>query len=86
MSLAGGMPVYSAGRRHTHMDACTVLIISPALLGKLPLHDNVAQIADIRAQGDCTGRLALVALGIPSIMFLGPHVGAQHPCTCPLEL
>jgi hypothetical protein len=25
---------------------------------------------------------ALVALGIPSIMFLGPHIGAQHPCMC----
>jgi hypothetical protein len=21
-----------------------------------------------------------------TFMFLGPHVGAQHPCTCPLEL
>jgi hypothetical protein len=60
-----------------------MLIISRTLPGKLPLHDNAAQIADIMAQGDCTGGLALVAPGIPYIMFLGPHVGAQHPCTCP---
>jgi hypothetical protein len=25
----------------------------------------------------------LVAPSITSVMFLGPHVGAQHPCTCP---
>jgi hypothetical protein len=29
-------------------------------------------------------RLALVAPSITSVMFLGPHIGAQHPCTCPL--
>ena len=28
-------------------------------------------------------RLALVAPSITSVMSLGPHVGAQHPCTCP---
>jgi hypothetical protein len=28
-------------------------------------------------------QLALVAPSITSVMFLGPHVGAQHPCTCP---
>jgi hypothetical protein len=26
---------------------------------------------------------ALVAPGVPFVMFLGPHVGVQHPCTCP---
>jgi hypothetical protein len=26
---------------------------------------------------------ALVAPGVSFVMFLGPHVGAQHPCTCP---
>jgi hypothetical protein len=30
-------------------------------------------------------RPALVAPSITSVMFLGPHVGAQHPCTCPLS-
>jgi hypothetical protein len=28
-------------------------------------------------------RPALVAPSITSVMSLGPHVGAQHPCTCP---
>jgi hypothetical protein len=27
----------------------------------------------------------LVAPSITSIMFLGPHVGAQHLCTCPFS-
>jgi hypothetical protein len=26
---------------------------------------------------------ALVAPGVPFVMFLGPHVRAQHPCMCP---
>jgi hypothetical protein len=41
--------------------------------------------ADHRYQG--TRRLhwrrALVAPSISSVMSIGPHVGAQHPCTCP---
>jgi hypothetical protein len=28
-------------------------------------------------------RPALVAPSITSVISLGPHVGAQHPCTCP---
>jgi hypothetical protein len=28
-------------------------------------------------------RPALVVPSITSVMSLGPHVGAQHPCTCP---
>jgi hypothetical protein len=41
--------------------------------------------ADRRYQGArrLHWRLALVAPSITSVMFLGPHVGAQHPCTCP---
>jgi hypothetical protein len=42
--------------------------------------------ADRKYQG--TRRLhwrpALVAQSITSVMSLGPHIGAQHPCTCPL--
>jgi hypothetical protein len=42
--------------------------------------------ADRRYQG--TRRLhwrpTLVASSVTSVMSLGPHVGAQHPCTCPL--
>jgi hypothetical protein len=56
-------PVYSAGRWYVHTAACTVLIISRTLPGKLPLHDNAAQIADIRAQGDYTGRLSISCSG-----------------------
>ena len=52
---AGGVPVHSVGRQYAHAARCTVLIITRMLLGKLPLHANATQTADIRAQGDCTG-------------------------------
>jgi hypothetical protein len=43
--------------------------------------------ADLGCQG--TRRLPrqqiLVATSTTSAMFLGPHVGAQHSCTCPLS-
>jgi hypothetical protein len=35
--------------------AYAVCIITRTLLGKLPLHANATQTADIGAQGDCTG-------------------------------
>jgi hypothetical protein len=53
--LAGGVPVLSVGRRYARAAAYTVLIITRTLPGKLPLHTNATQTADIRAHGDCTG-------------------------------
>jgi hypothetical protein len=52
---AGGMPVHSGGRRYARAAAYTVLIITRTLPGKLPLHANTTQAADIRMQGDCSG-------------------------------
>jgi hypothetical protein len=52
---AGGVPVHSVGRQYARAAECNVLIITRTLPGKLPLHANATQIADIRAQGDCTG-------------------------------
>jgi hypothetical protein len=52
---AGGVPVHSVGRQYAHAAECTVLIITRTLPGKLPLHVNAMQTADIRTQGDCTG-------------------------------
>jgi hypothetical protein len=51
----GDVPVHSGGRQYAHAAAYAVLIITCTLLGKLPLHANATQTADIRAQGDCTG-------------------------------
>jgi hypothetical protein len=52
---AGGVPVRSGGRQYNRVVAYTVLVIIRTRPGRLPLHANVAQIADIMAQGDCTG-------------------------------
>jgi hypothetical protein len=53
--LAGGVPVHSVGRQYARAAECTVLIITRTLPGKLPLHANATQTADIRVQGDCNG-------------------------------
>jgi hypothetical protein len=52
---ACGVPVHSVGRQYARAAECTVLIITRTLPGKLSLHANATQTADIRAQGDCTG-------------------------------
>jgi hypothetical protein len=43
--------------------------------------------ADLRRQGvrRLLQQQTLVAPNTTSVMFLGPHVGAQYPCTCPLS-
>jgi hypothetical protein len=50
----GGVPVHSGGGQYAHTAAYVVLIITRTLPGKLPLHANDAEIANIRAQGDGT--------------------------------
>jgi hypothetical protein len=52
---AGGVPVHSSSRQYARAAAYAVLIITRTLLGKLPLHANATQTADIGAQGDFTG-------------------------------
>jgi hypothetical protein len=52
---AGNVPVRSVGRQYARAAECTMHIITRTLPGKLPLHANATQTADIRAQGDCTG-------------------------------
>jgi hypothetical protein len=43
--------------------------------------------ADLRCHGArrLLQQRTLVAQSTTSVMFLGPHVGAQYPCTCPLS-
>jgi hypothetical protein len=53
--LAGGMPVHSIGRQHTHTAACTTLIITHMLPRKQSPRINTAWTADIMAPRDCTG-------------------------------
>jgi hypothetical protein len=78
----GGMPVRSIGRLHAHTAACTTPIITRTLPRKLLLHVNTARAVDNMGLEIAQTSPAIVALDIPSIMFLGPHVGARHPCMC----
>jgi hypothetical protein len=77
-----GAPVQSDSGQYAHVAACTMAIMTCTLSEKLLLHANITQVADIGTRGDGIRRLTLVALGVPSIMSLGPHVGVQCPCTC----
>jgi hypothetical protein len=43
----GGVPVHSVGWQYARAVECTVLIITRTLPGKLPLHANATQTADI---------------------------------------
>jgi hypothetical protein len=51
----GGVPVQSIAKQYARATRCTMTTISCTLPGRLPLHANTTQIADIRAQGDCPG-------------------------------
>jgi hypothetical protein len=82
---AGGMPVRSIVKQYARAARCTVSIVTYTFPGKLPLHANTTQITNFRAQEDCSKQRTLVAPSITSVMFLGPHVGAQYPCMCPLS-
>jgi hypothetical protein len=92
-------PVHSAGRRRQSHPADSVPVQSivkqcVVLRGALCSSSLVREAsparryyADLGCQG--TRRLlqqqALVARSTTYVMFLGPHVGAQYPCTCPLS-
>ena len=48
---------------------------------------NIVCTMDIMALGDLLGNTGIGYFYIiTSVVSLGPHVGAQYPCTCPLQL
>jgi hypothetical protein len=51
---AGDVPVYSITEQYACGAGCTVPIITRTLPAKLPLHASTTQIADIKAQVDCS--------------------------------
>jgi hypothetical protein len=80
---AGGVPVLSAGRQHTHTVACTALIITRTLAGKLPLCVNAAWAVDIRAPGDCTD-VTYIGCSRYSIYYVpGPTCRGSAPLYVP---
>jgi hypothetical protein len=77
--LAGGVPVRAGGRQYARAATYTMLIITREASAARQYHAGCGY-QDVRR---LPWRLALVAPSITSVMSLGPHVGAQHPCTCP---
>jgi hypothetical protein len=51
---AGGVLVQSIAKQYARVARCTVTIITCTSPGRLPLHAKATQIADIRAQEDCS--------------------------------
>jgi hypothetical protein len=49
----GGVPVQSDSGQHAHTAVRAMVIMTCTLPGRLLLHANATQAADIRAQGDC---------------------------------
>jgi hypothetical protein len=80
--LAGGMPVYSASRRHAHAVTCTIFIIARTYQGSYRCVSTLRGLRKSGRQKISQASHALVAPCISSIMSPDPHVGAQQPCTC----
>jgi hypothetical protein len=76
---AGGVPIRSGGRQYARAAAYAVLIITREASAARQYYTGCGY-QDTRR---LPWRRALVAPSITSVMSLGPHVGAQHPCTCP---
>jgi hypothetical protein len=80
---AGGVPVRSGGRLYAHATAYTVLIITRYVASEASAARQYYTGCGYQGARRMHWRLALVAPSITSVMSLGPHVGAQHPCVCP---
>jgi hypothetical protein len=76
---ASGVPVRSGGRRYARAAAYIVLIITREASAARQYYAG-CEYQGIRR---LHWQPALVVPSITSVMSLGPHVGAQHPCTCP---
>ena len=75
---AGGVPVQSIAKQYARAARCTVAIITYALPGKLPLHANTTQIADVRVQEDCSSNSKYYIHYIP-----GPTCRGSVPLNAP---
>jgi hypothetical protein len=78
------VPIYSVGRQYARVAAYTVLIITRALPRKPRGISILCALRTLWRSEIFWATLALdTSICIPSILPLGPHVGAQHPCMCP---
>jgi hypothetical protein len=82
--LAGGVPVHSVDRQYARAAAYTVLIMARALPRKQRRISILYALRTWWRSEIFWGAPALdTSICIPSVLPLGPHVGAQHPCMCP---
>jgi hypothetical protein len=81
--LTGGVHVHSVDRQYVHATAYTMLIITRALPRK---QRGISILYALQTLWGSKITLALQALVVSFHLSLGPHVGAQYPCMCPLEL
>jgi hypothetical protein len=77
---AGGVPVHAVGRQYARAAAYTVLIMPRSLPRKQP---QILTLYALQTLWRSEFTLALHALVVTFHLSLGPHVGAQYPCTCP---
>jgi hypothetical protein len=67
-----GVPVQSIAKQYARAARCTMSIITYALPGKLPLHANTTQIADVSVQEDCSSNSKYYIHYIPGPTCRGP--------------
>jgi hypothetical protein len=80
---AGSVPIHSDGRQYARAAACAALIMTRAYQGSC---GGISTLYALQTLWRSEFTLALQALVASFYLSLGPHVGAQYPCTCPLEL
>jgi hypothetical protein len=77
---ADSVPVQSIVKQCARAAGCTVSIITYTRSFPFTPILRRSRMSDARR---LLQQRTLVAPSTTSIMFLGPHVGAQYPCTCP---
>jgi hypothetical protein len=77
---ADGTPIQSIVKQCARAARRTVLTIP--YTRSFPCMTDATWISDVRARR-LLQQQTLVVPNATSVMFLGPHVGAQYPCTCP---
>jgi hypothetical protein len=83
---ASGVPIHSVGRQYARAAAYTMLIITRTLPRKQCRISIPYALRTLWRSKIFWATMALdTSICIPSVWLLGPHVGAQHPCTCPLS-
>jgi hypothetical protein len=79
---AGDVPVQSIVKQYTRAARCTVSVITYTLPEKLPC-TPMLRGSRMSGRKKIAPATNISCSSITPVMFLGPQVGAQYPCTCP---